>query len=532
MQAGTPLQPGPGRQPSLGQTLWRAAALHAEATAVVDRDRRYTWAAFAQRVARLAGALQALGLQPGGRVAMLADNSHRYLEYYHAVPWAGGIFAPLNFRLAVPELAAILADCAADILIVDDTHLETARALVAAQPVRHLIHAGDGPTPPGMLAYEALIDAHAPVPDAGRCGDDVAALFYTSGSTGRPKGVMHSHTNLVFSAVAYAATIGLDEHTVALISGPLFHVGAAGLCVPAMVAGGRIVLLSRFEPGQVLRLIEQERATVTSMVPTMLRMLVDHPEAGRRDLSSLRTLLYGAAPMPEQLVAQAVPLFANAAFTHCYGMTESTASVTALPSRYVMPSHRHLDKWRSVGRALPGIDLACVDGDDRVLPPGGVGEIVVRGPLVMLGYWNQPELTRTTLRHGWLHTGDLGQIDAEGFVTIVDRLKDMIITGGENVYSAEVEAAVYAYPGVAQCAVIGIPHPAWGEAVHAIVSASPGAVLEPAAIIAHCRSLIAGYKCPRTVEVREQPLPLSGANKIDKPRLRAPFWQDRASRIV
>jgi long-chain acyl-CoA synthetase len=359
------------------------------------------------------------------------------------------------------------------------------------------------------------------VDDAGRCGDEIAALFYTSGSTGRPKGVMHSHANLIFSAVAYAATIGLDADAAALISGPLFHVGAAGLCIPVMVACGRTVLLPRFEPGAVLEAIERERITVTSMVPTMLRMAIDHPDAERRDLGSLRTLLYGAAPMPEALVVQAVPRFPNAAFTHCYGMTESTASVTALASRYVMPSHRHLGKWGSVGRALPGIDIACVDADDRVLPANSVGEIVVRGPLVMRGYWKQPELTAHTLRNGWLHTGDLGRIDEDGFVTLVDRLKDMIISGGENVYSAEVEAAIHAFPGVAQCAVIGIPHPLWGEAVHAVVAPSPGAVLDAQAIIAHCRTLIAGYKCPRSVEVRHGGLPLSGANKIDKPALRA-----------
>jgi len=521
MQPGTSLQPGTGRALSLGQTLARARSLHGGDVAVVDGTRRMSWEGFTDQTARLAAALRALGVAPGDRVAMLADNGHRYLLFYHGVPWAGGIFTPLNFRLAVPELAAIVRDCDAQILITDDAHLPTARAIAALQPLKILIHAGDGPAPADTLSFDGLIAAHDPVDDAGRSGDDVAALFYTSGSTGRPKGVMHTHTNLVFSAVAYAATIGLDAESAALISGPLFHVGAAGLCIPVMVACGRTVLLPRFEAGAVLAAIERERITVTSMVPTMLRMAVDHPLAARSDLSSLRTLLYGAAPMPESLVAQAVPRFPNAAFTHCYGMTESTASVTALPSRYVMPSHRHLGKWGTVGRALPGIDVACVDADDRVLPAGRIGEIVVRGPLVMAGYWNQPSLTGQTLRHGWLHTGDLGHLDEDGFLTIVDRLKDMIITGGENVYSAEVEAAIYAFPGVAQCAVIGIADPLWGETVHAIVSPSPGALLDADAIIAHCRALIAGYKCPRSVDVRGSPLPLSGANKIDKPALRA-----------
>jgi long-chain acyl-CoA synthetase len=525
MRTGETLQPGVGRQLSLSQALERAERLNGPALAVVDGPREISWTVFAERVRRMAGALRGLGVGAGDRVAVLSNNSHRYLELYDAVPWAGGVLAPLNFRLAVPELVAILEDADADVLVVDDAHLDMASRILALRPVRTLVHAGEGAPPAGMASYEALIAATPPVPDAGRCGDDLAALFYTSGSTGRPKGVMHSHANLMFSATAYAAAIGLDERSVALISGPLFHVGAAGLSVPAMVAGGAVAVLPRFEPGEVLRLIEARRATVMSCVPTMLRMMVDHPEAATRDLASMRTLLYGAAPMPEELVRDAMALMPHTHFTHCYGMTESTASVTVLPSRYVMPSHRALGKWRSCGRAVHGTDVAIVDAEDRVVPPGVHGEIVVRGPLVMQGYWRQPELTAITLRNGWLHTGDLGTMDEDGFVQVVDRIKDMIITGGENVYSAEVEAAIYACPGVAQCAVIGIPHVKWGEAVHAIVHPSPGVRLDPEAIIAHCRTLIAAYKCPRSVEVRDVPLPLSGANKISKPALRAQFLE-------
>ena len=532
MFEGEILQPGAGGALAMSQALMRAARLHARATAVVDGARQLTWAEFADRAARLAGALRGLGMATGDRVAILSDNSHRYLEIYFGVPWGGGVFTPLNFRLALPELVAILDDAGAGILIVDDAHLETAARISAQRPDLRLVHAGQGPASDGMLSYEALVAASGPVPDAGRRGDDLAALFYTSGSTGRPKGVMHTHANHVFNSVAYAAAIGLDEQSVALISGPLFHVGASGLAVPAMVSGGRIVVVSKFEPGAVLRLMEAQKATVMSCVPTMLRMLVDHPDARTRDLSSIRTLLYGAAPMPEELVRDARELMPSTRFTHCYGMTESTGAITVLPSRYVMPSHRELGKWSSVGRAMLGTDLAIVDPDDRVVPAGERGEIVVRGPMVTKGYWNQSKLTEETLRNGWLHTGDLGYMDDEGFVYVVDRLKDMIITGGENVYSAEVEAAVYSYPGVAQCAVIGIPHERWGEAVHAIVAPSPGARLDAEAIIAHCRTRIAAYKCPRSVDVRTEPLPLSGANKISKPALRAPFWEGRASRLV
>jgi long-chain acyl-CoA synthetase len=343
---------------------------------------------------------------------------------------------------------------------------------------------------------------------------------------------MHTHANLVTSAITFAAAVGLSELSAGMVPGPMFHVNALGSAIPILVCGGRVVLMPRFEPGEVLRVIEQEKTTVTSLLPTILRMMVDHPDARTRDLSSMAAILYGAAPMPELLVQQAGKVFPNAEFKHCFGMTETTASVTTLPTRYVMPQMRELGKWRSAGRALLGMDLAVVDSDDRVLPAREHGEIVVRGPLVMKGYWNQPELTATTMRHGWLHTGDLGYIDEDGFIYIVDRLKDMIKSGGENIYSAEVETAIYSFAGVAQCAVIGIPDEKWGETVHAIVAASPGVTLDAGALLEHCRSQIARYKCPRSIELRDTPLPLTGVNKINKPALRAPFWANRPGTLV
>jgi long-chain acyl-CoA synthetase len=527
-----PSRPDAATEFSLSQSLRRALRAVGDRSAVIDPDGPLSWNALGERCQRLAGALQQLGMQRGDRIAMLANNRREYLEYYYGVPWGGGIFAPLNFRLAPAELAAILSDADARILLVDDAHLHLLPDILPGTPVRHVIHLGSAPTPPGMHAYEALLSRSAPVEDAGGSGDDVVCLFYTSGSTGRPKGVMHTHTNLIASALAFAAQIGLNEDSVAMIAAPLFLVGAAGLCIPAMVALGTAVVVPRFDAGEALACIEQHRVTITSGVPTMFRMMIDHPDARRRDLSSMQTVLYGAAPMPEALVIEARDYFPNVKFTPCYGMTESTASVTSLPPRFTRPEHWHLGKASSVGRPLIGVDVEVVDADDRLVPDGTIGEIVVRGPLVMKGYWNQPELTAQTLRNGWLHTGDLGYRDESGFFHIVDRLKDMIIAGGENVYSAEVEAAIYSYPGVAQCAVIGIPDPKWGEAVHAIVTASPGVTLDGDALQQHCRSRIAAYKCPRSIDVRTGSLPLSGANKIDKPALRAPFWQGRASRLV
>lgn len=514
----------------LSQGLQRCVRLRGDHVAIVDGQVRLTWLEFADRVRRLADALRALGMNDGDRVCMLANNSHRYLEFYFGAPWGGGVFAPLNFRLAPPELAAIVNHAGARILIVDDAWAELGAQVAAASGVSCLIHAGEGPTPSGMLGYEDLVASAGFAEDRGRGGDDLAALFYTSGSTGAPKGVMHSHANIMFSAVAYAAAIKLDEASVALISGPLFHVGAAGICLPAMVAGGCIVLLPRFEPELVARAISAHGITVTSLVPTMLRMVLDDPASRENDLSSLTTLLYGAAPMPEGLLNEALLLMPAAHFIHCYGMTEATASCTALPSRYVS-SHRHEGRTKSCGRALTGLDVAVFDPLGAALGPGETGEIVVRGPTVMTGYWREPELTARTIRDGWLHTGDIGYMDNGGFVYLVDRLKDMIITGGENVYSAEVEDVLYAFPGVSQCAVIGIPDERWGETVHAIIAAAPGADITEDALIDHCRTHIARYKCPRSIDLRSEPLPLSGANKINKPLLRAPFLAQRASAV-
>jgi long-chain acyl-CoA synthetase len=517
---------------SLGQILRRSTRLRGNALAVADLERELTWNAFQQRVMKLAGALRGLGLQPGDRVAILAQNGHRYLELLFAVPWAGGVATPLNFRLAKAELASILRDSGADMLVVDDIHQDLGGELAAGGGLRHIVHAGTAPTKAGLKNYEALIDAASAVADAGRSGEDLAALFYTSGSTGEPKGVMHSHANIAMACLTSIPPFGLDEDCVGLISGPLFHVGSTGMCFPAMMAGASIVVLPRFEPGLVIETIERYRITNLTAVPTMLRMVADHPDARLRDLSSLRTVTFGGAPMPDSLLTELLVLAPRARYVHCYGMTETTASCSCLPPRYVLAESRHLGKALSIGKALPSTDISIMDPADRELGPGAVGEIVVRGPIVTRGYWGKPEMSQTALRGGWLHTGDVGYLDEDGFLYIVDRLKDMIITGGENVYSREVEEAVYSFPGVAQCAVIGVPDERWGERVHAIVTPSEGRTIDQDALLAHCRGRIAGYKCPRSVEIRAEPLLLSGANKIDKQGLRAPYWARRQSQLV
>jgi acyl-CoA synthetase (AMP-forming)/AMP-acid ligase II len=507
----------------LTQSLHRAVQQFPDEVATIHGDRTRTHREIADRVARLAGALQALGVAEGDRVAMLAGNTDRFHEYFYAVWWTGAAVNPVNTRWSAREIAYSLEDSATRVLLVDDAHLPLVPELRSLWGgITAVIHCGDGPAPDGMLSYEELIASHEPVEDRRLGGDRLAGLFYTGGTTGFPKGVMLSHANIVVAGLSSVAiSHGCRRGGRQLHTAPLFHLAALSAWNQQNMVGGSHAFLPGFEPALVMEAIQKHRPTMMLLVPAMVQMLVDHPKLGDYDLSSIENLGYGAAPISEALLGRAMAAFPNARFMQGYGMTELAPSATILTGE----DHQNPALLRSAGRAIAGVEIQVVDGEDNEVERGTVGEVIIRGGNVMLGYWNRPEETAQALRGGWMHTGDAGRMDENGYLYIVDRIKDMVVSGGENVYSAEVENAVAKHPAVAACAVIGVPDRDWGERVHAVVVLKPGHTATAAEIRAHCKSLIAGYKSPRTCDFVEA-LPISAAGKILKRDLRKPYWEN------
>lgn len=518
----------------LTQAIKRAAQVRANAVATRDGARERTWRECVDRIARLGGALRSMGVADGARTAVLALNSDRYYEYFYGTAWAGGAFVPVNARLAPPEIAWWISDSGAGVLFCDNVFAPAVAQLKASgaiPPGIRLVWMGDGEPPEGMASHDALIEGSEPAEDANRGYEDLAGLFYTGGTTGRSKGVMLSHRNLVFNAFNTQTAFRIEPGVRWLHAAPMFHIADCSAVFGVTQIAGSHYFIPMFDPVGVMKATQAFRITDQLLVPTMCNMLVNHPDLGKYDMSSLRHVVYGASPMPEAVVVKAMAALPECRFSHAYGQTECAPLVTACGPEYHVFEGPNAFLFRAAGQAVPGVEIRIVDKEGNEVPRGEVGEVAVRGANVMQGYWRRPDLTAEAIRRGWMYSGDGGKMDENGFVYIVDRMKDMIVSGGENVYSAEVENAVHEHPAVAECAVIGVPDDKWGERVHAVVRLREGETLDEDALAAHCRERIAGFKCPRSVEFRANPMPLSGAGKILKTELRKPWWEGRGKQV-
>ena len=498
----------------------------ADKEAFFDGDYTGTYADHGERVFRLCDALKnQLGLGRGDRFAVMATNSHQYLELYHAAFLGCGVINPLNLRLAGAELDYIVRDSGTEVVFVDRffaQHLANAMATSdEPSPIRRVVLIGDGDVPHD-LSYEDLIAAAEPIVPEEPDETDLAILMYTGGTTGLPKGVALEHRAEMLNFYHVAMLLDMKEDLTYLHQTPMFHAASMGGLMGVPAVGGRSVFIPMFDPGPVLDITEKYGVTQTVMVPTMIAMLLNHESFRPERLASLRLLTYGASPIPAGLLDRLLEMYPDLDLTQGYGMTEASALLTWLGA----DDHRIGGaRLRSAGRSVPGVLLSLRDADGNEVAQGETGEVWARGGNFMREYWNKPDATDEVFAEGWYHSGDAGYLDEDGFLYLVDRVKDMIVTGGENVYSAEVEGALTKHPAVDQAAVIGIPHETWGEQVHAIVVLLPDHEVSEDELREFTREQIAGFKVPKSVEFRTEPLPLSGALKVLKRELRKPYWE-------
>jgi len=506
--------------PTVGQIIERNARLSPQRLALVCDERRITHRDYAARVRRLASAMYQRGLRRGDRVSILAMNCSEYVEVYGAAEWAGYTVNTINWRLAAPEIEWIVADAAPRMLVFEAQYADMADALRRRQPsLTRCICIGAAPA--WAEPYEAVLASGDEAgPPIRASADDALCIIYTSGTTGRPKGVVHSNRAYAKLAEILSSELQLGGDGTLLAIAPIFHIGARSLASGQHWRGGTVVLHRGFDAPEVIRTIERERITAVHLVPTMVQAILDAPNFNDHDLSSLRMLMYAAAPMPVPLLKRAIAAF-GPILVNGYGQTEVN-----LPT--LLHAHQHmidgtpeqLKRLASVGQPHPQSEIRIVADNGTDCAPGMPGEVLAKSDTAMVGYWNNPDATAQALRDGWVHTGDVGYLDDEGYLYLVDRKKDMIISGGENIYSREVEDAVAEHPAVREVAVIGVPDPYWGESVRAIVVLRPGACADAQQIIDHTRTLIASYKCPKSVEFVDA-LPRLPTGKVSKRELRA-----------
>jgi long-chain acyl-CoA synthetase len=507
--------------PAIGRNADRPCATNA-ATGATS-----TYAQHFDRVGRLIGGLRSLGVERGDRFAIMTLNSAEYLELYHASFLGGGVVNPLNLRFAPKELAYVLRDSGTKVCFVDGFFAGLIDKVKEEAGVEHVVLIGQGDVPHTVQYDDLLASSPHVIPDEGEETDPVV-LMYTGGTTGLPKGVLLDQRAEMLNAYHVLMRLPMDRDEVTLLQTPMFHAASMFSVLGGPALGAHSVIVPMFEPTAVMNAVEKYQPTLTVMVPTMIGLTMAHPEFRVSGLASFTDLVYGASPMPQALLEKVLALYPDMKIWQGYGMTESSSVVCMLGPE----EHRQGGKYlRAAGSPFMGVVLSIQDDEGNELQVGEAGEVCVRSGNFMIEYWNKPEATKEAFRGGWYHTGDAGYLDEDGYLFLVDRVKDMIVTGGENVYSTEVENALASHPAVLQVAVIGVPHEKWGEAVHAIVVLKPETVATEQELINHAREWIAGYKVPKSIEFRVEPLPLSGAMKVLKRDLREPYWEGHARKV-
>lgn len=523
----------------LTESLAKASKLFPHKHAIVCGGKRWTYREFHNRVNRLSHCLGAFGIKKDDKVAILHPNCHTFLETYYAIPQVGGISVPINTRLSPKEIAFILQDSDSKILIADSVFKNQVDAIRGEiRGIEKILWTGearenDGPID---LNYEKALKRNdfGSLPEPSIHGEDIAQIYYTSGTTGRPKGVMLSHKNGMTHALGTIAEIHLTDQDVWIHVAPLFHLADAWATWAVTWVGGTHVLVREFDAKVVLETIQKEKVTLTNLIPTMLNLMVNHPDVGKFDYSSLRVLLSGGAPIAPEVVRKIVETF-KCDYIQTYGMTETSPYLTLSILKEHLKKLSHEDQLRfksKTGREFIGVELKVVNdrGEEVKKDEKEVGEIIVKGDIVTKGYWKLPDETNKSIKNGWLYTGDMAVIDEEGYVTIVDRKKDMILTGGENVYSTEVENILYMHPAILECAVVGVPDLKWGEAVKGIVVLKPGQKVTDQEVIQFCKERMAHYKAPKSIDFIEA-LPRTGSGKIHKKGLRDKYWEGYEKKV-
>ncbi len=514
----------------VAQRLIDVVEAHPDKLAVKFEQHTFTFRELFERVCRLVNALDSLGIQKGERVAMLSMNCHQYREVFWAAALGGYMLVPVNYRLAPREIAYILNDSDSTALVASDEYsLLIGSIRDELKTIRHFV--GTDTDAEGFHDYERLLQASdperkEPLPSA----DDLLWLLYTSGTTGLPKGAMHTHRSVTALVDLAVSNFEIDEETRSLVVTPFYALSGGGWDTICSCMGSTTVILRHFNPVEVLETIQSDRITDVHLVPVMINFIVNCPDFDAFDLSSLKRITYGASPMPPELMKKAMQKM-GPIFTQDFGCAEG-GLVTLLPeSEHVVEgSEQETRRLASCGKGLPELEVRVLDENGNDIKPKEVGELTVKGDTVMTGYWNMPEETAKVLRNGRLYTGDLATVDEEGFIYIVDRKKDMIISGGLNIYPREIEDVLFAHPAVLEAAVIGVPDEQWGESVRALVALKPGADCTESELIEHCKAYLASYKKPKSIEFVES-LPRNPSGKVLKRALREKYWKDKGRSV-